>query len=39
MAIKSIMIHNIKFEYTAEYIASVLLSREIAYVSSITLIP
>ena len=39
MAIKSIMIHNIKSEYTAEYIANVLLSREIAYVSSITLIP
>jgi RNA recognition motif-containing protein len=39
MAIKNIMIRNINLQYTAEYIAYVLLSREIAQVSSITLIP
>jgi hypothetical protein len=39
MAIKNIMICNIKPEYSADYIANVLLSREIAYVTSVTLIP
>lgn len=39
MSFKSIMIHNVKPEYTAKYIASIMLTREIAKISSITLIP
>jgi hypothetical protein len=39
MTVKNIMISNIKPEYTAMYIANVLNTREIAQVTSITLIP
>lgn len=39
MAFKSLMITKINTLYTAEHIAYILLTREIAYVSSITLIP
>ena len=33
------MIHNVKPEYTAKYIANIMLTNEIAKISSITLIP
>lgn len=39
MSIKNIMICDIKPQYTAQYIANVLLRKKIAKVSSITLIP
>lgn len=39
MSAKNIMIHDIDTRFTAEYIANVLWKREIAKVSSITLIP
>jgi len=39
MSFKSIMIHNVKPEYTAKYIANIMLTSEIAKISSITLIP
>jgi hypothetical protein len=39
MSFKNIMIHNVKPEYTAKYIANIMLTNEIAKISSITLIP